>query len=539
MLRVKPPSQLDIFDPWSFLTPKRRQMLEAGWPGLFRKHILPSIPVDKIIPYFDRNQGRPSKELYALLGALIIQQTHDLTDEETVQQFTFNIQWHYALNITEESDAAKYMSLKTLWNIRNIVASNEIDKDIFATCTTKLADVFNVNIEKQRIDSVHIKSNMRRLSRIGIFSESIRKFLKNLKRHHNDTFLHLGEDLIGKYLSNDSSGCFAQVKPSESRKTLSEVARDLFDLVQEFKSDSAISKMYSYKQLQRVLNEHCNLTDNKNAPVELKSSKDIPSDSLQNPSDPDATYSGHKGQGYQVQIQETYVEHQDTDNDSEASLNLITHVEVEPAHHSDANAIIPAINATEKQNLKPKELLADSLYGSDDNREQASKRGVELVAPVMGTVREDRLSLSDFQLSDEGIVTACPAGNSPVKVNKQRRISIGFSTSDCSVCPDLNKCPVKAGKKFFYLRYSQKQMRLAQCRRNEATDEFKDKYRWRAGVEATMSEYDRRTGVKHLRVRGMKAVRFCAVLKALGLNILRATAARAAALLLECATCMA
>ena len=37
-----------------------------------------------------------------------------------------------------------------------------------------------------------------------------------------------------------------------------------------------------------------------------------------------------------------------------------------------------------------------------------------------------------------------------------------------------------------------------------------------------MSEYDRRTGVKHLRVRGMKAVRFAAIMKAIGLNILRA-----------------
>lgn len=43
-----------------------------------------------------------------------------------------------------------------------------------------------------------------------------------------------------------------------------------------------------------------------------------------------------------------------------------------------------------------------------------------------------------------------------------------------------------------------------------------------------MSEYDRRTGVKKLRVRGMNAVRFCAVLKAVGLNILRATAVRRA-----------
>ncbi|MBW1908663.1 MAG: transposase [Deltaproteobacteria bacterium] len=62
----------------------------------------------------------------------------------------------------------------------------------------------------------------------------------------------------------------------------------------------------------------------------------------------------------------------------------------------------------------------------------------------------------------------------------------------------------------------------------EKTEEFKDRYRWRSGVEATMSEYDRRTGVKHLRVRGFKAVRFCATLKAVGVNIFRATAVRKA-----------
>ncbi len=41
-----------------------------------------------------------------------------------------------------------------------------------------------------------------------------------------------------------------------------------------------------------------------------------------------------------------------------------------------------------------------------------------------------------------------------------------------------------------------------------------------------MSSYDRVTGVKCLRVRGLKAVRFCATLKALGVNILRAVAFR-------------
>jgi len=67
-------------------------------------------------------------------------------------------------------------------------------------------------------------------------------------------------------------------------------------------------------------------------------------------------------------------------------------------------------------------------------------------------------------------------------------------------------------------------MRIEKRKAYEQTDEFKDRYRWRAGVESTGSEYDRKTGVKHLRVRGLKAVRFCATLKAIGVNIFMATA---------------
>jgi hypothetical protein len=128
-----------------------------------------------------------------MLGALILQQTFDLTDVQTVEQFCFNTQWHFALNIIEKSDAAKYLSEKTLWNNRNIVAANNLEDDIFNIGTRQLAQVFKVDIEKQRIDSVHIKSNMRRLGRIGIFSESIHTFLVNLKRGHQNQFATVDE----------------------------------------------------------------------------------------------------------------------------------------------------------------------------------------------------------------------------------------------------------------------------------------------------------------------------------------------------------
>ena len=536
MYKVKSPNQLDIFDPWEFLTPKRRQMLEIGWPGLFREHILSSIPVNKVFKHFSGTFGRPTKELYSMLGALILQQTFDLTDEETVQQYAFNIQWHYSLNISEESDDAKYISLKTLWNNRNIVSSNHLEDEIFNAGTAKLAEVFKINTDKQRIDSVHIKSNMRRLGRIGIFSESIHKFLANLKRNHPDRFDTVDKKVVDKYFSKAALGCFSRVKPSESKKTLTRVSKDLFNLVQQFKNCVEITTMYSYKLLEKVLNDQCNLTDNKDNPVEMKAPEEIPSNSLQNPSDPDATYSGHKGQGYQVQVMETYC---DDKEEKEQSLNLITHVDIEPAHKSDANAIVPAIESVEKRDLKPKELMADSLYGSDNNCENAKKHGVELIAPTMGSTEKEKLSIADFQFSPKGEIVACPQGHAPAKIKKRKKISIGFNATSCQNCSELSRCPVKKGKRYYYLHFTDKEMRIAKRRLYEQSDSFKDRYRWRAGVEATMSEYDRRTGVKHLRVRGLKSVRFCATLKALGINIFRAAAFRAAKMMPEEEPCWA
>ncbi|MCD6569503.1 MAG: transposase [Deltaproteobacteria bacterium] len=177
---------------------------------------------------------------------------------------------------------------------------------------------------------------------------------------------------------------------------------------------------------------------------------------------PDAAYDGHKGQGYQVQVMETY---------------------------------------------------------SDDNCKAALRLGTEVIAPATGSPEESSVTLSDFTFSDRGKVISCPHGHASVRTkHKKNRHIAAFKIDHCS------NCPVNAGKKHYYLRYKDKVQRIAKRRALKQTEEFKDRYRWRAGSEAAMSEYDRRTGVKQLRVRGFKAVRFCATLKAIGINILRATA---------------
>jgi len=56
-----------------------------------------------LFPFFSATSGRPTKELYTVIGVLLFQQAFDLTDQETIEQISFNIQWHYALNIYGQS----------------------------------------------------------------------------------------------------------------------------------------------------------------------------------------------------------------------------------------------------------------------------------------------------------------------------------------------------------------------------------------------------------------------------------------------------
>jgi len=522
MIYTKDHKTRDMFDPFPFLGPKRKERIEASWAKVFREHILPNLPVEKVFSKYDPVMGAPTKELYAMLGLMIIQQMQDLTDEEAVDQFAYNIQWHYALNITSTDDADAYVSPKTLWTMRDILTEEGIYTTMFDEVTKKLSEVFSVDVSKQRFDSVHIFSNMRHLGRIGLFVKTIRKFLVNLKRHHKGLYDALDQALADRYMTKKGEAVFSMVKPSESVKTLAALADDVFTLVERFRGNEPVTTMSSYQLLVRLLKEQCIVEriDTHTTQVSVKANKDVPSDSLQNPSDPDAAYDGHKGKGYQVQVAESYSTSEDSN-----TLNLITSVIVEPANKSDAHATIPLIEATERLGLKPEEVIADTPYGSDENCEKAKDMGVEVVSPVMGGPADDGVPITEFSMNSENEVTSCPMGCAPEKTrSKDDNHTALFSRKTCRGCPRQKACPTIPGKKGRYLRYDDKAVRLARRRAREDTPEFRDRYRFRAGIEGTMSQLDRLTGLKRLRVRGLSAVSLAAHLKAAGVNILRAAA---------------
>lgn len=124
-------------------------------------------------------------------------------------------------------------------------------------------------------------------------------------------------------------------------------------------------------------------------------------------------------------------------------------------------------------------MLANSLYGGDENSTKAKELGVEVVSPVMGRSSAKEITLSDFVLSDNATVKSCLEGKEPIKTKKKKGYyTANFDVQRCKECSRVSECPVKAGKRGYYLRYKDKDVRVAKRRIYEQTPEFRDKYRY-------------------------------------------------------------
>jgi hypothetical protein len=91
MIHVKDHKQRDMFNPFSHLGTKRLALLESSWAHLFREEILHNLPAEKLFQFYDEFKGRKTKELYAMLGLVLIQQMEDCTDLDAIDNFALNL----------------------------------------------------------------------------------------------------------------------------------------------------------------------------------------------------------------------------------------------------------------------------------------------------------------------------------------------------------------------------------------------------------------------------------------------------------------
>lgn len=227
----------DLFDRWSDLGEKRRRLLDRSWAGVFRNHLLGALPADDLCRHLDDRLGRPSKDLHVVIGVLLLQQLHDLTDAQAVEALAFNMAWHYALDV--RSDADCYFCEKTLRNYRRLFIEQGFDEVLFRALTDRLVQAFSVDTSRQRMDSTALRSAMRTMTRLGIVVQTISKFVRELERHHPDFYEQIGQEVIRRYVDREGDGAFAHTAPSVSKRRLGEAGQDLLSLALQFRETSA------------------------------------------------------------------------------------------------------------------------------------------------------------------------------------------------------------------------------------------------------------------------------------------------------------
>ncbi len=530
MITVRNRQNLELFDRWSFLGTKRREILRKSWSSVFRDYLLTHLPVEKLAEQFCRDRGRPSKDLHVAIGVLLLQQLHDLTDQETVEALAFRIDWHFALDLHSESDA--YLSERTLRNYRRRIIDQDLDSTLFRSLTDHLVQGFEVDTCKQRLDSTALQSAMRSLTRLGTVVETISKFLRELKRCYPSDYLESTQELWHRYVERSGDGHFGNTRPSESKRRLPEAGRDLSNLIETFQGTGA-ETLESFQLLGRVFEEQFEIEFQVEPRIRVKLPREIPCTNVNNPADPDSSYNARRGQGYMVQVMETYRDGQEEGDVPIAKPpDLITHIAVHDMTVYDGHRLVPALEDVEARGIKPESVVADTHYGSRENLKKATSRKVKLISPTITAKgsKKGMLTLEQFDLDAEGSILQCPAGHAPLEFRSApQRFEVRFDEATCQTCNLRAKCPAQTTRHNGKNRYQYSRERVQQRLRrlHEKTDDFKKDYRWRAGVEGTVSRLKYQMKLKHLRIRGLEKVRYVAFLRALGLNIRRCATANA------------
>ena len=517
MQNIVHPKQTRLFDSFdSILTAKARKRLLEGWQGVFRHVILELMPVEQISAHFDPAMGRPTKELYSIAGWLLIKEFMNWTKPEALDAYSFHTDIQYALNL---EPVTHDISMRTLERYLDLFEKEQLAQAIMATVTVKLVALLEIKMDKQRLDSTHVFSDMAGFGRTRLMGVALKRFLTQVKRHDAQAYEALDEPLRRRYTPGVHQLFGDTGKDAEARRRLrQQVAEDMHRLVRRFGADPLHAERAAYKALERIFYEQCEVQENK-VQIKPKTGGDV----MQNPSDPEATYDGHKGPGYQVQIAETC--------HPENEVQIITCALPQTAVASDTAAAGAVLDHLEDAGLLPQELLADTHYCSDENIQAAAQRGVELVGPVpCGSLVDkdiDHLNLDDFAVEEQTeAVVCCPAGHPPqssVHDSQTGKTKTVMPLSACRPCEFVEECPVEKCRDGYRLEHTAKQRRLAGHRREENTDAFRQRYRIRGGIEGTNSGLKRKTGLGRVRVRGGPRVFHAILLKITGWNILRAS----------------
>ena len=484
------------------------------------------------------SQGRPTLPAWRLALVTVMQFLENLSDRQAADAVRARIDWKYALGLELTDPGFDFSALS---EFRTRLVAGGADQLLLE----KMLEHFNAKglikaRGKQRTDSTHVLAAIRVMNRLELVAETLRAALNDLAE--------IAPDWLGALAPAEWYGRYGR-RVEESRLPRSEAARTefaetvgrdgfaLLDALAAPDAPAALASSASVQTLRAVWERHYERTAEGKARWRAGPELSRAAGAVESPYDTEARHSTKRDTawtGYKVHVTETC---------EPDAARLITHVHTTVATTQDVTCTEDIHRGLQAKGLLPGLHLADAGYvGAALLVGSRAEFGVDLLGPARlnpsWQAREGGYDQTRFAVDWEKRQATCPQGKVSAwwgantattegpGVGPPARVKVRFGRNDCAGCPERAKCVRSTtGQPRTLVLYSREEHEaLRQARERITSEEGRAEYRRRAGVEGTLSQGVRASGLRRCRYRGLGKTCLQHVATAAAMNVGRVVA---------------
>jgi len=472
------------------------------------------------------SRGQPAYSPWRLALVLVMQYVEDLSDRQAANAVRGRIDWKYALAL-ELEDAGFDYSILSEFRQRLISGGQELELLDRLLQTLGEAGLLKKS-GQQRTDSTHVVATVRELNRLETIGETLRAALNELAVIAPDWLQKVAPaEWYDRYGKRVEETRLPRTKKEKQAWVMTVGEDGHYLLSQLYETDKAVG-LWETPLVQSLRLVWLHQFYQAEAGLKLRDAKDLPPASIRfnSPYDTQAHYSRKretKWIGYKVHLSETC---------DEGKPQLITHVETTPGFISDRGMLPLIHNKLADKGCLPGEHLVDGGY-VDTRQLLVTQRtsSVRVVSPLQRDTswqaqENQGYALADFHIDYSAQTITCPQGKNNIywKPKKDRWqqpiIRAAFSVKDCAPCSAHSRC-TRQQRRSLTLHLEDEHHFLTQARQEQQTQEWKNKYASRAGIEGTISTGVRTFGLRQCRYLGLAKSHLQHVLTAAAINIVR------------------
>ncbi len=369
-------NQISMDDSFHRLSERNKKIVLKCWAKTFADIVFPAISEKRFSVLYSGNDAtRPNTPVNVVVGALMLKEMNGLSDDELLEAICCDVRYQYALHTTSCPEQPVSDRTFSRFRERLYAYEEETGKDLLVDEMRALSEVyakyFSLNRNIKRMDSLMVASRCKAMSRLEIIYVVCANAVCLIHRLGEDALL---TPELRRYLDEDDRNNVIYHCKSDDVNTRLEREIASAKALREIMSDDAWQEYEEYRLLVRVIKEQAENEDPEN--VQPKEASEIRSDSLQNPSDPDATYrkkAGKNHKGYVANIVETT---------GENGCGLITDVSFEENIHADTDFTREYLE--KRTETDPAEtIIVDGAYSSTELQEEALGKNVTLVPTAL------------------------------------------------------------------------------------------------------------------------------------------------------------